>query len=143
MRNILWVDDDVNKMSLLSDRVELERKKINVIDIDNVDKFLEFIINDTRDIDCIIFDMLMAPGRLNRTETQNGTRTGIPLYKELLNSKYKDVKVVIYSVFKKNDFGIFGENDKILFISKSIKSSEFANIISNLINNKTSKDEEY
>jgi len=134
MKNILWVDDDVNKFALLSDRVELERSGFNIIAIDNVDDFLKFINNDTRSIDCVILDMLMATGKLKLKDTQNGTRTGIPLYNELLKSKYSGVKVVVYSVFKKTDLGEFGEYKKIEFISKSIKSSEFADRITELVN---------
>lgn len=133
-KNILWVDDDVNRMALLPDRDALEEKGYNIIAIDRVDDFLHFIKEDSRQIDCIILDIHMATGDLNSIETQNGTRTGIPLYNIIQKTpKYKNTIIVIYSVFKKEDLGKIGEEDKIVFLLKDLKSSEFANTISNLV----------
>lgn len=133
-KNILWVDDDVNRMALLPDRDALEEKGYNIIAIDRVDSFLKFIKEDSRQIDCIILDIHMATGSLNSIETQNSTRTGIPLYNIIQKTpKYKNTTIVIYSVFKKEDLGKIGEEDKVVFLLKDLKSSEFANTISNLV----------
>lgn len=132
-KNILWVDDDINKIALLPDRDELDSKGFNIIPIDRVDEFLHFIASDHGEIACVILDMLMATGNLDITLTENGTRTGKVLYDKLKGSRYKDVKVVVYSVHKKNEFASFGDNDDITFLSKDIKSSEFAEIISQLL----------
>ena len=134
-KNILWVDDDVNKIALLPDRDELESKGFNIIPIDRVDEFLNFIASDHGEIACVILDMLMATGNLDITDTENGTRTGKVLYDKLKESRYRDVKVVVYSVHKRNEFASFGDNADIVFLSKDIKSSEFAQQINNIINN--------
>lgn len=134
MKNILWVDDDVNRITLLSDRVELEKKGFNIIAIDNVDDFLKFIKTNTNTIDCVILDMHMATGSFTREETQNGIFTGIALYRQLLKSRYREVKIAVYTVFKQTDFENFWGDNEITFIPKSIKSSEFADRITELVN---------
>lgn len=136
-KNILWIDDDVNRMALLPDRDALEERGYNIIAIDRVDNFLKFIKEDNRQMDCVILDIHMATGDLDPIETQNGTRTGIPIFKAIQgNPNYKNAIVVVYSVFKKEDLESFGENDSIVFLSKDIKSSEFAERIYELVNNK-------
>lgn len=134
-KNILWVDDDVNRMALLPDRDALEAKGFNIIAIEKVDDFLHFIKKDNSHIDCVIFDMLMATGSLDPAMAKNGTRTGILLYDELQQSPHRNAKVVVYSVHDKTEFESFGDNKDILFLTKDIKSSEFANKISDLVNN--------
>ena len=136
-KNILWVDDDVNRMTLLPDRDALEAKEFNIIAINRVDIFLQFIKEADHQISCIILDMNMPTGCLNQNETQYGTRTGIPLYKAIReNPNYNNTIIVVYSVFNKEDMGSFGEKEDVVFLSKDLKSGEFAERIYELVNNK-------
>lgn len=134
-KNILWVDDDINKSAMLPDRDEFESRGFNIIPIEKVDDFLKFINEQSQTIDCVIIDISMATGSLDIKETRYGTRTGLILYNRLKASRYKDIKVAMYSVMSSNDISEFCEkNPQILYFGKTIKSSVFANKISELIN---------
>lgn len=92
---------------MLPDRDELEFKEFDVIPVENVDDFLNFIKTETRSIDCAIIDIYMPPKSLDIHETQNGTRTGLVLCEKLKKSRYKDVKTIVYSVNEEEDISDF------------------------------------
>lgn len=133
-KNILWVDDDVNKPALLPDRDELESKGFTIIPVERVDDFLKIINEGVHKIDCIIIDMSMATGCLDLTQAKNGTRTGLVLINALKKSCYKDVKIVVYSVIDSDDLSEFCGSNNIPYWDKSIKSKEFADRIKDILN---------
>ena len=133
-KNILWVDDDVNRPALLPDRDELELNGFTIIPVEKADDFLKIIKEGIHKIDCIIIDMSMATGSIDLKQAKNGTRTGLVLIEALKNSShYKNVKVVVYSVINSDDIREFC-GDEIPYMDKSIKSKEFANKIKEIMN---------
>lgn len=131
-KNILWVDDDVNRPALLPDRDELESRGYTIIPVERVDDFLKIIKEGVHKIDCVIIDMLMATGSIDLKQAKNGTRTGLVLIESLKKSCYKNVKVVVYTVIDSNDIREFC-GDEILCLDKSITSNVFANRIEEII----------
>lgn len=131
-KNILWVDDDVNKPALLPDRDELESRGFTIIPAERVDDFLKIIRDGIHKIDCIIIDMSMATGSIDLKQAKNGTRTGMVLIEALKKSCYKNVKVVVYSVIDGDDIREYC-GDEILYLDKSITSNVFANKIEEII----------
>lgn len=135
-KNILWVDDDVNRPALLPDRDELESRGFTIIPVERVDDFLKIIKEGVHKIDCIIIDMSMATGSLDLMQAKNGTRTGLVLIEALKKSCYKNVKVVVYSVINSEDIESFCGN-QIPYLDKSITSKEFADKIMEILNSET------
>lgn len=136
-KNILWVDDDVNRLALLPDRDELESRGFTIIPVERVDDFLKIIKDAVHKIDCIIIDMSMATGSIDLKRAKNGTRTGLVLIEELKNSYYKNVRVVVYSVINSDDIRADSQaflEYEIPCLDKSITPKEFANEIEKIIN---------
>lgn len=138
-KNILWVDDDIDKPALEPDRDELADRNCLIIPQKRPDDFLK-IINDGNEridgfpVDCIIIDAMMPNGKiLSSKETNNTTRTGLVLIKRLFESgNYKNIPIIVYSVVDEDEIRNYCiENEipleMITILNKSMTSSDFAN----------------
>lgn len=138
-KNILWVDDDINKPALEPDRDELQERNCNIVPKTRPDDFLK-IINEGNEridgflVDCLLIDTMMPNGKeLSSKETDNTTRTGLVLIKKLFNSgNYSNIPIIVYSVVDEDEIKNYcTENeiplDRITILNKSMTSSDFAN----------------
>ena len=78
----------------------------------------------------------MPTGDLDMVEADYGMRTGIVLIKKIResNSKYKDVKIIVYTVIGDEEVRTYCRDNDILYLNKSIKSKEFANFVMDYLN---------
>ena len=62
------------------------------------------------------------------TESEYGMRTGFVLINKIRksNSKYKNAKIIVYTVMEDSEVRQSCQNHNILYLSKSIKAEEFA-----------------
>lgn len=127
-KNVLWVDDDVNRFALLPDRDELESRGCRIIEAPRPEDFLKVLNDQLFQIDCIIIDIAMPTGTLDMTESEYGMRTGFVLINKIRksNSKYKNAKIIVYTVMEDSEVRQSCQNHNILYLSKSIKAEEFA-----------------
>ncbi len=130
-KNILWVDDDVSRFALLLDRDELESRGCKIIEAPNPNELIKVLRDQLYHIDCIIVDMVMPSGDLDMVEAGYGTRTGLSLIKLIreTDSKYKDVKIIVYSVLGDEDVRKYCRDNDIPYLNKAIESKEFADYI--------------
>ncbi len=130
-KNILWVDDDVSRFALLLDRDELESRGCKIIEAPNPNELIKVLRDQLYHIDCIIVDMVMPSGDLDMVEAGYGTRTGLSLIKLIreTDSKYKDVKIIVYSVLGDEDVRKYCRDNAIPYLNKAIESKEFADYI--------------
>ena len=130
-KNILWVDDDVSRFALLPDRDELESRGCKIIEAPNPNELIKVLRDQLYHIDCIIVDMVMPSGDLDMVEAGYGTRTGLSLIKLIreTDSKYKDVKIIVYSVLGDEDVRKYCRDNAIPYLNKAIESKEFADNI--------------
>lgn len=130
-KNILWVDDDVNKPALEPDREEIDSRNCIIIEAAKPAEFLKIINEGAYKIDGIIIDISMRIGNsLSIEETRNGTRTGLALVKRLKESQnYKDVPIVVYTVIDDDDVISYCEENEIPYLKKSDDSIEDVNMI--------------
>lgn len=57
-KNILWVDDDVNRFALLPDRDELESRGFKIIEAPRPEDLQKVLRDQVFQIDCIIIGRL-------------------------------------------------------------------------------------
>lgn len=144
-KNILWIDDDINKPALEPDRDELNDRNCQIIPKTRPDDFLKIIKDgngriDSFLIDIMLIDTMMPNGKeLSSKETDNTTRTGLVLIKRLFESeKYKNIPIIVYSVVDEDeikDYCIKHEIplDNITILNKSMRSSDFANEVVDVV----------
>ena len=137
--NIVWVDDDVNNPELRPDRVALIKKDCHIIGFDCPDSFINFIKdnrNNPENVDCIIIDLSMPLGRINkRGKAKRGTSTGQVLLDEISNSRFKETLVVVYTITDNDDVKEYCDESGKRYLNKiDYLSDEFATEIINLIN---------
>lgn len=133
-KNILWVDDDVDKPALKPDRDKLESRNCHIVEATRPDVFFEIIKDDSLKIDCIIIDISLSCDKLGIANTSNGTKTGIILIKKLKETrKYQNIPLIVYSVIAEAESKTFCERigcpnllDDIPYWGKSIRSKNFA-----------------
>ena len=134
-KNILWVDDDVNRFALLPDRDELESRGCRIIEAPRPDDLLKVLHEQILQIDCIIIDISMPTGSLDMAESDYGMRTGFVLIQKIResNSKYKNAKIIVYTVIGDSEVRQFCKDNNILYLNKSIKTKEFADKVMDYI----------
>lgn len=144
-KNILWVDDDINKPALEPDRDELQERNCNIVPKTRPDDFLK-IINEGSEridgflVDCLLIDTMMPNGKtFSSKETDNTTRTGLVLIKRLFESgNYKNIPIIVYSVVDEDEIRKYcTENeiplDRIKILNKSMTSGDFANSVVEIV----------
>ena len=78
----------------------------------------------------------MPTGDLDMVEADYGMRTGRSLIKIIResDSKYKDVKIFVYTVIGDEDVRKFCQEENIPYLHKSVKSKEFADSVMDYLN---------
>lgn len=135
-KNILWVDDDVNRFALQPDRDELESRGCKIIEAPRPEDLQKALHDQVFQIDCIIIDISMPTGDLDMVEADFGMRTGRSLIKIIResDSKYKDVNIIVYTVIGDEDVRKFCQEKNIPYLHKSVKSKVFADFVMGYLN---------
>ncbi len=78
----------------------------------------------------------MPTGDLDMVEADFGMRTGRSLIKIIRESysKYKDVKIIVYTVIGDEDVRQYCSDNGIPYLNKSVKPKEFANFVMDYLN---------
>ena len=131
-KNILWVDDDINKFALMAARDELESRGCKIIKAPRPENLLKVLREQILQIDCIIIDISMPTGELDMEETNFGMRTGFALIRKIRESDsiYKDTPIIVYTVIGDDDVRQYCKDNNILYLNKSsVSSKEFADFV--------------
>lgn len=129
-KNILWVDDDIDRFALMADRDELESRGCNFIKAPRTEDLLKVLREQILQIDCIIIDISMPTGELDMEDAGFGMRTGIALIRKIKESNYKDTPIIVYTVIGKDDVRQYCEDNNIPYLNKSsVSSKEFADFV--------------
>lgn len=135
-KNILWVDDDIDKFALMADRDELESRGCNIIKAPRPEDLLKVLREQILQIDCIIIDISMPTGELDMKEAEYGMRTGRALIRKIRESDsiYKDTLIIVYTVIGDDDVRQYCEDNNIPYRNKSsVSSKEFADFVMNYL----------
>ncbi len=90
---ILMIDDEPEYT--LSYKEELELSGYQVAFRRDVDAALEFLREHREQIELVILDIMMAPGRaLAGVDTQNGLRTGVHLF-DMIKEQVPEVPIIV------------------------------------------------
>ena len=136
-KNILWVDDDIDRFALMADRDELESRGCKIIMAPRSEDLLKVLREQILQIDCIIIDISMPIGELDMEEAKYGMRTGFALIKKIRESDsiYKDTPIIVYTVIGDDDVRQYCKDNDILYLNKSSVSSEgFADFVMKQLN---------
>lgn len=134
-KNILWVDDDIDRFALTADRDELESRGCKIIKASRPEDLLKVLHEQTLQIDCIIVDISMPTGELDMKEADYGMRTGRTLIRKIRESVsiYKDTPIIVYTVIGDDDVRQYCKDNNIPYLNKSISSEEFADSVMDLL----------
>ena len=134
-KNILWVDDDIDRFALTADRDELESRGCKIIKASRPEDLLKVLHEQTLQIDCIIVDISMPTGELDMKEADYGMRTGRTLIRKIRESVsiYKDTPIIVCTVIGDDDVRQYCKDNNIPYLNKSISSEEFADSVMDLL----------
>ena len=97
--NILWIDDDAERMASLYEMMTYEGH--DVTKAATAGEALEIIEDEDRDgeFDVVLLDMMMPDDALGAVDTDGGRTTGLALLTQI-RQRYPDMPVVVFSVVK-------------------------------------------
>jgi len=117
MKKIIWVDDDIKGFSIRAYLDELIDNNIEVIEIDDPDKFL--IDYENIEHEGLIMDVMMPTGtKLSHKETNAGLETGLKLI-EIYREKFKTKKIIIFSILNADNVKSVSRKYNATYISKT------------------------
>jgi len=139
VKKILWIDDDINRYSLMPYIDELkERPFFKIIKVENPDEIKEKLSKE-HDFRCIIVDISMPTGNnIPFGEAKGGMQTGLVILKQLVdNEKLINVKKVVFTIVDNAEVREYCENQKpkIPYLEKhKLFTDEFVKEIIKIIN---------
>jgi CheY-like chemotaxis protein len=99
VKKILWIDDDVNRYSLMPYIDELNEKGFTIVKAENPDEIYK-ILSRQKDFLCIIVDISMPLGeKIPFGEAKGGMQTGLVILKKLVEDKtLANVKKIVFTI---------------------------------------------
>lgn len=98
IKNVLWVDDDINTRALKPYVIELEENNYKVIAAETPEEAFEKLAVFKNNLAAIIIDISMPLGNsIDFTEAKAGTQTGLVVLKRIVN--IADTKLIPLIVF--------------------------------------------
>jgi CheY-like chemotaxis protein len=99
VKKILWIDDDVNRYSLMPYIDEFKEKGFTIVKAENPDESDE-ILTKQKNFICIIVDISMPLGeKILFGEAKAGMQTGLIILKKLVDdSNLNVVKKVVFTI---------------------------------------------
>lgn len=117
METILLIDDDVAPMKYYVKRL---KTKYNVVQKIIPDDAYDFLNEKKGEICCIILDIMLPPSKKYKDhETSEGLKTGVLLYKDILNDFPKIPIIVFTNVRNPKTLTQFKENDHLRVLRKN------------------------
>ena len=117
---ILFVDEERNRIKPWVDTVAEAGYACRVIP--TVDQLFDLIETSYSEIQAIVLDIMMPPGRFDLTETDGGLRTGIVVASALKTQLGADFPIVVLSI--RDDFNDELESIGVPCISKSMDTPD-------------------
>ena len=137
-KQIMWIDDDINKPILRPYIDELKEKDfdiIKVMKVDDVDCILQNEITDS--LTAIIIDISMPPGKnISFREARGGLRTGKIILERLLSDEsVSNVKKIVFTNVEDEVVKRYCMENRIPYLKKEdFFSNEFVYYINELMN---------
>jgi len=137
VKKILWIDDDINRYSLLPYIDEFKARNLKIEGASNPDKSDEMLLKQ-HDFQCIIVDVTMPLGEhIQFDEAKGGMQTGLVYLKKLVeNQDLKDVKKVVFTIADDTEVREYckNQNPEIPYLLKQrYFSNTFAEAIDKII----------
>ena len=124
--NILWIDDDINSMSLKPYLDEIKDYGYEIYGVENPDKVQNALEKCFKHLSLIIIDISMPLGNsIDASEARNGTRTGLVLLKQISANRLLDsVPIIVFTIV--NDQGVkeWCDNQSIPYLHKQTEFPE-------------------
>jgi CheY-like chemotaxis protein len=115
---IIFIDDEPRYITAYVQAFELTGFKVLIIS--DIDRAWEVISSQTDEVDAIMLDVMMPPGRLlNMEDTMEGLRTGLAFLDRLKNLDER-IPVVILTNANKKDFGKIPHQNCLIYEKKEI-----------------------
>lgn len=122
IKKILWIDDDINRFSLMPYIDEFVEQGFLIIRVENPDEIDEQISLHLNDLQCIIVDISMPPGNnISFGEAKAGMQTGLVILKKLVeNTALNSIKKVVFTIVDNADVRDFcnSQMPKIPYLQK-------------------------
>ena len=115
---ILFIDDEPRFIAPYIDAFKLSQ--FDVVVKDSVDEALEFIKKNKDDIDVVMLDIMMPPGRiLKGSDTKEGLRTGLRFI-ELMKEIDEQIPIVCLTNADSKKFRKIDHSNYLIFEKKEI-----------------------
>lgn len=115
---ILFIDDEPEYISAFAQAFELTDFEVSTIT--NLDEAWEYLKENKDEVDAIILDVMMPPGKLlNLEETANGLRSGI-IFLEYLKELDEGIPVIILTNANKKNIEKISHRNYFIYEKKEI-----------------------
>ena len=117
---ILFVDDEPRIMDsyLQYLRAKLAPLNYEVVFLSDVDEALDFFEMKIEEIDLVILDIMMPPGRFTSERTNGGLKTGLAFY-EKIRQRTPDLPIIVFTNFFDHEVDVkFKQDSKCRFLQK-------------------------
>jgi len=127
---ILFIDDEPEYISPFSDAFAFSGFDVKIVN--NVDSGWEFIMKNKHDVDAVILDIMMPPGRLlAETETKEGLRTGLRFI-ELMKTLDERIAIVCLTNADSKKFGRIDHANCSIYEKKDINPWQLVDKMSDI-----------
>jgi signal transduction histidine kinase len=140
---ILWIDDDINRLSLRPYIDEFHHNGFDVIGVENSDD-IEKSIASNADILCVIVDLSMPIGKnFDVIEAKRGLRAGFAILQELnKNYRLSHIPKIVFSIAEDPKVYQYCVSNSIKYLLKyDYSPNTFVETIKNIINSSESESE--
>jgi CheY-like chemotaxis protein len=119
IKKILWIDDDINRFSLMPYIDEFNEQGFTIIRVENPDEIGEKLSSNNNDFLCIIVDISMPPGeKISFGDAKGGMQTGLVILKELVEKTDLKAKKVVFTIVENAEVREYCKNKQIPYLQK-------------------------
>jgi CheY-like chemotaxis protein len=120
-KKILWIDDDINRYSLMPYIDEFNENGFEIVKAANPDES-DIILSTQHDFQCIIVDVSMPLGEnIKFGEAKGGMQTGLVYLQKLVdNANLNNVKKVVFTIVDNSEMREYckSQTPEILYLEK-------------------------
>ncbi len=100
LKKIIWIDDNINRFSLMPYIDEFVEQGFTIIKVENPDEIDKQLELHNTNLKCIIVDISMPAGeKISSGEAKSGMQTGLVVLKQLVkNESLQNVKFVVFTI---------------------------------------------
>lgn len=129
---ILWVDDDTSStLEIYSDLLRSSGYEIKMVQ--SADESLMYLQTNSKDIECMIVDIMMPVGSFDSSETKMGMLTGLVLLKKIKAiDALKKIPIIIFTIYDEKEVAKWARDNKVVYLNKhDTTPAELLDVIKN------------